>query len=157
MTITQHVTWEASHRHVHAATYDLHRHAFRLTLSLTHAPGGTATPDLVVPVLSSLVDGWQDAVLVAAFDERLQQTMRQAGRKHIVLPTETTAEALSRYVVDYVCLMAAPRLRSHGVRAVQVRLHGAAFPDSPARDEHGQAHATLGTGGTWGLHGRAAA
>lgn len=157
MTVTQHVTWDASHRHVHAATYDLHRHVFRLTLQCTHAPGGAAAPDLITPVLTPLVDGWQDAVLVAAFDERLQRTMQQAGRKHVVLPTETTAEALSRYVVDYVCLMAAPRLRRHGVQGVQAHIHGAATPDGPAGDEHGHARATLGTGDVWGLHGRAAA
>ena len=157
MTVTQHVTWNASHRHVRAATYALHRHTFRLTLHVACAPGGSAPSDLVTPVLVPLIDGWQDAVLVAAFDERLRRTMQQAGRKHVVLPTETTAEALSRYVVDYVCLMAAPRLHSHGVQIVQARVHGAAVPDGAAGDEHGHARATLGTGDAWGLPGRAAA
>ena len=122
MKITQHFTWEAAHRHLRRAPRDLHRHAFRLSVDLEGVPAGPAVGEVVEQVLGPLVESWRDAVLVAAEDERLQEDMAARGAKHAVLPTGTTAEHLSQYVIDYFCMMASAELRGAGVEAVQVRL-----------------------------------
>ncbi len=135
MKITQQFNWEATHQHV---SHTLHRHAFRLTVELSGSPASLALSEKVAEVLHPLIETWDDAVLVAAYDETLQEQLDRQGRKYAMLPKETTAEALSRYVADYFCLMAAPHLRSHGIEAVQVRVDGTS-PDAAEAvpEEHG--------------------
>lgn len=155
MKITQQFAWEASHRHLRR---DLRHHAYRLTVELDAAPAVRAATQVVTDVLGPLVADWDGAILVAAHDEPLQADVQAEGHKYALLPGETTAEALSRYVADYFCMLAAPRLRSYGVEAVRVCIDRQ--DDEAATEERGWARASLRAdrygGAKWGS-GRAAA
>ncbi len=142
MKITQQFNWEATHRH---AVHALHRHAFRMTVQLSGSLASLAASETVAQVLDPLIAHWNDAVLVAAYDDALQQQLAREGRKYALLPRETTAEALSRYATDYFCLMAAPHIRSHGVEAVQVRVDSCDPEPAAHPAEHGFARATFRT------------
>lgn len=124
MKIAQHFQWNAAHRLLRGDGA-LHRHAYRLTVELEgphEALGDFGTLDAF---LTPLLHSWEGAVLVASEDNALLADVQQAGQKHALVPVETTAENLSRYVADYVCMMAAQRLRIYGIEAVSVHVEEA--------------------------------
>lgn len=146
MKIAQHFQWNAAHRLLRGDGA-LHSHAYRLTVELEgphEALGYFGTLDAF---LTPLLCSWEGAVLVASEDSTLLDDVQQAGQKHALVPVETTAENLSRYVADYVCMMAAQRLRIYGIEAVSVRVEEArAAAEAPHPADAGHTRTRLRDG-----------
>jgi len=73
-------------------------------------------------LLAPLVEAWDHAILAAEDDEQLVDVIRQTGWKHALLPFDTTAENLCRYVASHLCDTARDELQGHHIHTVRVRL-----------------------------------
>lgn len=127
MKIAKRFRWEAAHRlpwH-EGVCCNLHGHSYRMVVELEGTPdarGMLLDFKHLKKALMPLVDAWDHATLVASDDADLLRVMQQTGWKHVVLPFDTTAENLSRYVARYLCETAADLMQAHHIHVVRVRV-----------------------------------
>ena len=104
---------------------NLHGHSYRMTVELEgeqNAHGMLLDFKILKRILAPLVDAWDHAILAAEDDEKLLAVIRQTGWKHALLPFDTTAENLCRYVANHLCTTAQDELQAHHIHTVRVRL-----------------------------------
>lgn len=74
-------------------------------------------------LVKPLVDSWDHATLISESDAELIKVLEEMGDRAVVLPFETTAENLCRYVADHLVREGATLLRNRGIELVVVRIH----------------------------------
>ncbi|GIV60009.1 6-carboxytetrahydropterin synthase [Rhodocaloribacter litoris] len=127
MKVAKQFRWEGAHRlpwH-EGLCRNLHGHSYRLTVELDGEPdtrGMLVDFQALKQMMAPLIDAWDHAILVAETDDELHDVVRRTGWKHALLPFDTTAENLCRYVADHLCTAHGPYLRERGVHTVRVRL-----------------------------------
>jgi 6-pyruvoyltetrahydropterin/6-carboxytetrahydropterin synthase len=128
MRVAKNFGWESAHRlPTHAGLCrNLHGHSYRMTLMMDGEPDDDG---IVIDfkdmkrLVKPLVDRWDHTTLISESDADLKEMVERLGDRFVVLPFETTAENLCRYVADYVLQEGTDVLAARGITVVTVRIH----------------------------------
>ncbi len=128
MRVAKNFGWESAHRlPSHGGLCkNLHGHSYRMTVIMDGEPdddGIVVDFQDMKRLLKPLVDRWDHATLISESDAVLKATVERLGDRYVVLPFETTAENLCRYVAEYLLREGAKVLATRGIVAVTIRIH----------------------------------
>ncbi len=127
MKIAKRFRWEGAHRlpwH-EGRCRDLHGHSYCMFVEVE---GEVDENGLLVDfkhikrALMPLIEEWDHSTLVAEHDTKLLDVMRTSGWRHSVLPYDTTAENICRFVADHLADTAADLLLERRIHTIRVRV-----------------------------------
>jgi 6-pyruvoyltetrahydropterin/6-carboxytetrahydropterin synthase len=127
MKVAKEFRWEGAHRlpwHVGLCRH-LHGHSYRMHVELSGPPdeqGMVADFQEIKAWVRPLVSEWDHAILVAESDRELLSVVREHDWRHVVLPYDTTAENLCRFVATWLLEHTGDRLSEIGVTLIRVRI-----------------------------------
>ncbi|MDX1741710.1 MAG: 6-carboxytetrahydropterin synthase [Rhodothermales bacterium] len=128
MRVAKNFGWESAHRLLsHAGLCkNLHGHSYRMTVIMQGEPDGDGIVidfQDIKRLLKPLVDSWDHATLISKSDTDLIDVIEGLGDRYVVLPFETTAENLCRYVADHLLREGSKVVAARGITQITVRIH----------------------------------
>ena len=127
MTVAKLYRWEAAHRlpwHEGGCQH-LHGHSYRMWVTVEGEPdarGMLLDFKELKAWLGDLIKAWDHATLVAETDAELLGILDQTNWKRAVLPYDTTAENLCRFVADHLKGVAARWEHAERLQRATVRI-----------------------------------
>jgi len=127
MRVAKDFRFEAAHRipwHSGACRH-LHGHSYHLTVALDGEPderGMVIDFKHIKALLADLIEAMDHSVIAAEGDEELIRAVESLGSKLFVLPYDSTAENLCRFIARRMLDSAADVLAAHAISQVYVRV-----------------------------------
>jgi 6-pyruvoyltetrahydropterin/6-carboxytetrahydropterin synthase len=127
MKVSKKFRWEGAHRlpwHTEGCR-NLHGHSYMLWVEVegpTGEKGMLMDFKVLKKLLKPLIDAWDHATLIARDDVRLREAIDHLESKYYILPYDTTAENMCRYVTDYLLQQGAAELAAHRISSITVRI-----------------------------------
>lgn len=102
---------------------NLHGHSYVVTVSLTGKAddrGMVIDFQHIKALVKPLIDAWDHAVLIAEYDIELRDAIAALGSRHVVVPGDTTAENMARFIADHILEAGREELAAHAIESVGV-------------------------------------
>ncbi|EMR01497.1 6-pyruvoyl trahydropterin synthase family protein [Cesiribacter andamanensis] len=127
MKVSKKFRWEGAHRiawHTEGCQH-LHGHSYVLWVEVegpTGDKGMLMDFKVLKKVLKPLIAAWDHATLIARDDVRLKEAIDHLDSKFYLLPYDSTAENMCRYITDYLLQQGAAELAAHRIHTLTVRI-----------------------------------
>ena len=129
MKVSKKFKWEGAHRLAwhKEGCQNLHGHSYILWVEVegpVDEQGMLIDFKIIKKVLKPLIDAWDHATLISKDDAKLKEAVIHVlDSKHYILPYDSTAENMCKYVTDYLLKHATEEIIWHKISRITVRIN----------------------------------
>ena len=127
MKVSKKFKWEAAHRipWYKGKCQHLHGHSYKMEVEFegeTDANGFVIDFNELKSMIQPLVDELDHTTIISENDTELRQVFDQKQWKYFLLPYDSTAENLCKYLSDAITGKHCATLKQHNITAVEVKI-----------------------------------